>query len=214
MQSFKIYNVYSHFIHIKTKWGLLHLKPVCSLSAKKGSQNTFHCASRSTSRKESSWQHSGAPFFVSTESQDSRKGGRFCHWASLTAFFSLQHKHLVQLSSPPSEDLSCFQVWSGKPVSQCPHDRGWFPAVALHDTTVESLCSVGCSPSRPRQTSLSQWRGTHLHQTSPHSAGASWCGQSSSVPSHHQTQRPGSSVCRGGWSPQLEMSVPLPARPS
>lgn len=39
MQSFKIYNVYSHFIHIKTKWGLLHLKPVSSLSVKKKRQS-------------------------------------------------------------------------------------------------------------------------------------------------------------------------------
>lgn len=122
-----------------------------------------------------------------------------------------------KLCSPPSEDLSFFffhQAWTGNTLNPCPHDRGWSPAAPPHDTTAGSLCSAGRNPSRPPRTSPSPWRGTRPRQTSPHTEGASWCGLSSSVPSRPQIQRPGSSVCRGGWSPQWQTSAPPPAQPS
>lgn len=204
------------FIHIlytyKPNGGLLHLKPGSSSSARKAvrTHSTMHRIQLWGSVQHAAWQHSGAPLLVSKESRDSRRGER--HWASVSVSLAWT---LGSALLPTQWGLVLFpSVIPGNTLSQCPRDRGWSPAAAPHDTTAGSLCSAGRSPSRPPQTSPSLWRGTRPHRTSPHTGGASWCGQSSFVPSHPQIQRPGSSVCRGGWSAQWQTSAPPPAPPS
>lgn len=128
--------------------------PICE----KGSPNTFFFASRSTWSPASmllgNIQELRSLSPKSLRQQERRE--RLRHWTSLSVSFSPQREHSVQLSSPPSEDLSYFQALASDLLSQCPHDRGWSPAVAPHGTTAESLCSVGHSPSRPPRISLSQ----------------------------------------------------------
>lgn len=96
-QSFKIYNVHSHFIHIKNKTFLLHLNTweflVCEIQAVR-THSTLHHVLTLESIQRAAWQHSGAPVFVSTESQGSRRGGRL-------------RQSISWFSSPPHSVRTC-----------------------------------------------------------------------------------------------------------